>query len=554
MNPTKTASLKPSFGAVLGPGISLLNKTGSWRSQRPVHRNKLPPCNATCPASNDIQQFIDLVTKGENKAALEILRKTNPSPAITGRVCYHPCESKCNRGQYDEALSINKLERFVGDFGLKQPFEKAPSKKRGEKIAIIGSGPAGLSCAYYLAKMGFPVTVFEALPVAGGMLAVSIPDYRLPKDIVSAAIKSVENLGVEIKTGSAVKKVEDLVSQGYKAVFVATGAHKSMKLGVAGEDKDAVFEALAFLRDAKLGKSVSIGKKVAVIGGGNVAVDAARVALRKDAKEVTIVYRRSRAEMPATVEEVEAAEAEGIKILFLAAPSRILGEKKVTGIECVKMQLGKPDASGRARPEPIKGSEFTVEADTVIAAIGQSADTSFAGKIKTAANGSIPVDEKTFATNINGIFAGGDVVTGPAMVADAIGAGRKAAQSIDYFVRGVKAPVEPEIKIAEFKDLNLAYAQPSTRAKTPELEVKYRKKTFDEVASGLTPKAARNEADRCLSCGVCSSCGNCWLFCPDACVINEKGEYEINYDYCKGCGVCANECPCSALTMVVEEK
>ena len=556
MKPTKTLSMKPTLGAVVGPGISLFNKTGTWRAQRPVYRNKQPPCNNACPASNDIQGFIDLVTQGEFKKALELVRKTNPFPAILGRVCYHPCEGKCNRGQYDEAIAIHSIERFLGDSGLNQPKEKVTAKKREEKVAVIGSGPAGLSCAYYLAKMGYPVTIFEALPVAGGMLAVSIPDYRLPKDIVTAAVESVQSLGVEIRTNSPVGAGDDLIAQGYKAVFIAVGAHKSMKLGVEGEDKKGVFEALSFLRDVKLGERVSPGDKVAVIGGGNVAIDAARVALRKGAKKVTIIYRRTRAEMPATAEEVEAAEAEGIEIVYLAAPSKVLGEKKVTGLECIRMRLGEPDESGRARPIPVKGSEFTVGVDTVIAAIGQTPDTSFTGKkLKTASNGTVVVDEKTLATGVPGIFAGGDVVTGPAMVADAIGAGRKAATSIDRYIRGEKLFVpEEEMPIAKFEDLNLVYTEPASRTKVSELPLKERIKSFAEITGGFNKKEVTAESERCLSCGICSLCGNCWLFCPDACVISKDGEYEINYDYCKGCGVCANECPSSAIVMVVEEK
>jgi len=369
-------------------------------------------------------------------------------------------------------------------------------------------------------------------------------------------VESVQNLGVEIRTSSPIGANDDLTAQGYKAIFIAAGAHKSMKLGVEGEDKKGVFEALSFLRDVKLGKRVSIGGTVAVIGGGNVAVDAARVALRKGAKKVTIIYRRTKTEMPATAEEVEAAEKEGVEVVYLVAPSKVLGEKNVSGLECIRMKLGAPDESGRARPVPIKGSEFTVDVDTVVAAIGQMPEVSFMGKkIKTAANGTIVVDEKTLATGVPGIFAGGDVVTGPAMVADAIGAGRKAATSIDRYIRGEELYVpEKEVPIAKFEDLNLAYCEHASRAKASELPVSKRMKSFAEIASGFSRDVVVAEAERCLSCGVCSLCGNCWLFCPDACVISKNGEYEINYDYCKGCGVCANECPCSAIAMVVEEK
>ena len=548
--------MKPTLGGVVAPGISLANKTGTWRTMRPVYKDKLSPCKAACPAGNDIQDYLDLVKQGKFKEGLALLKKTNPLPAILGRVCYHPCEEKCNRGEFDEAIAIHNIERFLGDYGLTLPREKEVAKKREEKIAIIGSGPAGLSCAYHLAGMGYQVTIFEALPVPGGMLAVGIPDYRLPKNVVKAEIEASEAMGVEIRTSTPVGPGDNLLEQGYKAVFIAVGAHKSMKMGVPGEDKEGVFEALNFLQEVNLGKQVSIGDRVAVIGGGNVAIDAARVAIRQGAKQVSIIYRRSKAEMPASDEEVEAAEEEGIGINYLAAPNRVLGDGKVTGLECLRMKLGEPDESGRARPVPIKGSEFTVAVDTVISAIGQTAELSFAGKkLSATPGGTLAVDEKTLATSETGIFAGGDVVTGPAMVADAIGAGSKAADSIDRYLRGETLGVaEEEIPVASFEDLNLAYATPAPRARAGKLPVGERIRGFAEIDGAFSQKIAIAEAERCLSCGVCNSCGNCWLFCPDACVFSKNGGYDINYDYCKGCGVCANECPCSAIMMVVEEK
>lgn len=548
--------MKPTLGGVVGPGISLANKTGTWRAMRPLYQNKLPPCKAACPAGNDIQGYIDLVRQGKFKEGLELIKETNPLPSVLGRVCYHPCEEKCNRGELDEAIAIHNIERFLGDYGLTLPGEKEARKKREEKIAIIGSGPAGLSCAYQLARMGYGVTIFEALPVPGGMLAVAIPDYRLPQDVVQKEIAAIEALGVEIRTNTPVGPGDNLLEQGYKAVFIAAGAHQSMKIGVEGEDKNGVSEALGFLRDVKLGKQVSVGDKVAVIGGGNVAIDAARVALRQGAKQVSIIYRRTRTEMPASDEEIEAAEEEGISISYLAAPSKVLGDNRVTGLECIRMKLGEPDASGRARPIPVKGSEFAVDVDTIISAIGQTPDLSFAGrKLQTASGGTLAVDEKTLATSESGIFAGGDVVTGPAMVADAIGAGRRAASSIDRYVRGEKLDVvEEELPVTSFEDLNLAYAIPAARAKASVLPVGERVRDFAEIDGGFSQEVAMAEAERCLSCGVCNICGNCWLFCPDACIFSKNGGYEINYDYCKGCGVCANECPCSAIMMAVEEK
>ena len=549
--------MKPTLGGVVGPATTLINKTGTWRTMRPVYKNMLSPCRAACPAGNDIQGYIDRVKQGEFREGLELIKKTNPLPAVLGRVCYHPCEEKCNRGEFDEAIAIHNVERFLGDYGLVLPREKEVREKREEKIAIIGSGPAGLSCAYHLARMGYRVTIFEAQPVPGGMLAVGIPDYRLPKEVVKAEIEAIQALGVEIRTNTPIGPEDDLLEQGYRVVFIAVGAHKSMKMGVMGEDKEGVFEALSFLREVNLGKHVSVGDKVAVIGGGNVAIDAARVATRQGAKQVSIIYRRSRAEMPASDEEVEAAEEEGISISYLAAPNSVLGDGRVTGLKCIRMKLGEPDESGRARPIPIKGSEFTVDVDTVISAIGQTPDLSFAGKkLQTTSGGTLVVDEKTLATSEPGIFAGGDVVTGPAMVADAIGAGRRAASSIDRYVRGEELGVaeEEEIPVASFEDLNLAYTIPASRAKASRLPVSERVSGFAEIDSGFSQEVAMAEAERCLSCGVCNVCGNCWLFCPDTCIFSRNGGYEINYDYCKGCGVCANECPCNAIMMIVEEK
>jgi len=548
--------MKPSLGGVVQPGTSLQNKTGTWRTIRPVRKNRLSPCRAACPAGNDIQGYINLIKQGEFKEGLELIKKTNPLPAVLGRVCYHPCEAKCNRGQFDEVIAIHNIERFLGDYGLTLPGDKEVREKREEKIAIIGSGPAGLSCAYHLARMGYCVTIFEALPVPGGMLAVGIPDYRLPKDVVKAEIEAIEALGVEIRTNTPIGPGDNLLERGYRAVFIAVGAHKSMKMGVVGEDKEGIFEALSFLYEVNLGRQVSIGDKVAVIGGGNVAMDAARVAIRQGAKQVSIIYRRSRAEMPASDEEVKTAEEEGINISYLAAPKKVLGDGKATGLECIRMKLGEPDESGRARPIPIKGSEFTVDVDAVISAIGQTPDLSFAGKeLETTPGGTLVVDEETLATSKSGIFAGGDAVTGPAMVADAIGAGRRAANSIDRYVRGEMLGVtEEEVPIASFEDLNLAYTNPAPRAKASKLPVGERVTGFAEIDGSFSQEIAMTEAERCLSCGVCNSCGNCWLFCPDVCVFRKNGGYDINYDYCKGCGICANECPVMAITMVVEEK
>jgi len=510
-------------------------------------KNKMMPCSAACPAGNDIPGIINLIKIGKIKEALELVKETNPMPAVLGRVCYHPCETDCNRGQLDEAMAIHKLERLLGDYEANLPGEEATEARREEKVAIIGSGPAGLSCAYYLAKMGYPVTIFESLSVAGGMLAVGIPEYRLPKDVLKEEIKKIEGLGVEIRLNTQVSSVDDLMNQGYKAVFVAVGAHKSMNLGAPGEDKEGVISALSFLREVSLGEQVIVGEKTAVIGGGNAAIDAARVALRHGAKEVSIIYRRSRVEMPASDEEINAAEEEGVNITYLAAPTKVLGDGKLTGLECTRMELGEPDESGRKRPVPIKGSEFNVDADTLIVAIGQVPELPFTDEqLKASPKGTLTADAGTLATGKPGVFGGGDAVTGPAMVTDAIGAGRKAANSIDRYLRGESLTVtQGEAPIVSYEELSLTGIESIPRAEADKLTAAERVKGFAEIESGFTEETAVAEAKRCLSCDVGSEKCIMLLACPA--IIRDDGKTVIDDSMCDGCTVCAQVCPYNAI-------
>ncbi len=509
--------------------------------------NKIMPCTVTCPAGNDIPGFINLVKQGKIKEGLELIKQTNPLPAVLGRVCYHPCETECNRGQYDEAIAIHKIERLLGDYEITLPSEEEVKAKREDKVATIGSGPAGLSCGYYLAKIGYPVTIFEALSVPGGMLAVGIPEYRLPKDVLRTEIKRIEDLGVEIHLNTPVSSDDDLLKQGYKAVFIAVGAHKSMKLGAPGEEQEGVVSALSFLREVNLGKQVSIGEKTVIIGGGNVAIDAARVALRQGAKQVSIIYRRSRAEMPASDEEIEAAEEEGVNVTYLAAPTKVLGNGKVSGIECIRMKLGEPDASGRRRPIPIEGSEFTIDVDTVISAIGQAPELPFTdNQLKVSPQGTLIADTSTLATGKPGIFAGGDMVTGPATVADAIGAGRKAANSIDRYLRGeALAITEEKIPTISYEELSLDCIEPVPRAKAGKLPVAERLEGFAEVESGLSQEVATAEAKRCLSCGIGSEKCIMLLGCPA--IWKDDGKTMVDTSMCDGCAICAQICPYKAI-------
>lgn len=404
-----------------------------------------PVCQRTCPVNLDIRGYIGLIADGKFEEALSLIRERLPFPGIIGRICSHPCEEQCNRGEMDKPLCIRDLKRFIADYELnggKPQVKKKVLKIREERVAIIGAGPAGLTCAYDLSLEGYQVVVYESLPRAGGMLAVGIPDYRLPRTILEQEIDVVRDLGVEIKYDSTLGKdfsFDDLFNQGFKAVFIAVGAHKPMSMRTPGEDAPGVEPGVDLLRDLNLGKEVTVGRRIGVIGGGNVAIDAARCSLRCGAEQVTIFYRRSRAEMPASEEEIEAALAERIPIEYLTAPQEVmLKENRVQGLRLIRMELGEPDASGRRRPVPIEGSQFEVELDMIIPAIGQRSDLSFISKedtIKTTRWGTIVVDTDTLATGKPGIFAGGDCVNGPGIAIQAIAAGKKAAESINNYLR-----------------------------------------------------------------------------------------------------------------------
>lgn len=406
---------------------------------------KLPPCRSACPAHVNVQGYVSLLQRGKFKEAVEIIRRDMPFPAICGRVCFSPCEDACARTNVDQAVAIRALKRLVADVereqGRVKP-EPAP-KKYSEKVAIIGAGPAGLTAAYELAKLGYPVTVFERMAEPGGMMRYCIPNFRLEKFVVANEISYIKDLGVEIKTGMEFGKditLESLRKDGYKAVFLAIGTQKGMKLNVPGEELEGVINAVDFLRAISLGEPVKVGEKVAVIGGGNTAIDAARTAKKLGAKEVMILYRRSREEMPALPHEVAEAEKDGVKFYFLVAPKQIIGENgKVKAVECVRMRLGEPDESGRRKPIPISFSEHQYEVDMVIPALGQALELSCIPPElldKEARTPSIKVDFTTMETNVKGVFAGGDMATGPASIIEAVGAGKKAAVSIHLFLRG----------------------------------------------------------------------------------------------------------------------
>lgn len=422
-----------------------------------------------------------------------------------GRVCFHPCEGVCRRGQLNQPIAICALKRFIAEQDTSQWQTKTrKASPTGKKVAIVGSGPAGLTAAYYLAKLGHYATVFEALPQPGGMMQVGIPRYRLPQEVLDSEIEGIKSIGVEIKTNSKVESLDDLKQQGFDAIFLAIGAHQGVKMGVPGEESPGVIECISFLKDVSQGKKVKLGDRVAVVGGGNAAIDAARTARRLGAKEVIIIYRRSRQEMPANPEEVEAALEEGIKILFLAAPTKITKDGHTLVLECQRMELGEPDASGRKRPVPIKGSEFNIACDTIIAAIGQVPAIPSGFGLEPLGGGTLKVNSETLATGIDSVFAGGDVATGPASVIKAIAAGRKAASSIDKYLGGSGDISEV---LAEPTEASPWYGRDESfanrhRERQPHLVVERRLSDFSEVELGFPKQRASEEAARCLRCDL----------------------------------------------------
>ncbi len=482
-----------------------------------IDKRGYPPCRFACPAGVNAQGYVALISQGKFKESLEVVRRTMPFAGVLGRVCTHPCELDCERGKFDESISIRALKRFVADYEMKVGREKITpiEKTKKEKVAVIGSGPAGLACAYDLIREGYGVTVFEALAEAGGLLRYGIPEYRLPKEVVENDISYIQELGVEIKTNSPVKDFGEVFDQGYSAIFVGTGAWVSQKMGIPGEESKGVIHALDFLRMVNSGVEMKLGSRVAVIGGGNAAIDAARASLRLGAKEVTVVYRRSQAEMPAIKTEIEEAEREGIKFHYLAAPVKILSKNdQLSALECIKMELSEPDASGRRRPVPIKGSEFTMDVDNSIIAIGQSVDKEMLPKdLGYTGWGTLEVDPITLQTNIDGVFAGGDIVSGPADVVVAVAAGKEAAISIDRYLRGVSLTEERKITPKRVESVSKEGIQPAARSAMPILKTSERKGSFAEVEQGYDEKTAIEEAKRCLNCGVCSECRECEKVC-----------------------------------------
>ena len=556
------------------------NKTGAWRAQRPFYEDKTPPCSAACPVGNDIVAFIQRMTEGDFEGAWNLIKEENPFPGICGRVCFHPCESKCNRGDYDEAIAIHALERFVSDFAssLNKKIQKTPGVRKG-KIAVIGSGPAGMSCAYHLARLDYDVTVFESSSLPGGMLREGIPSYRLPKDVLDREISDIQALGAEIRTG--IPFGENLKLDGlkdYQAIFIATGAHRSRGLHIPGEKGKSVFSGLDLLKKINLSKKVKLGDKIAVIGGGNTAIDVARSVIRMG-KKATILYRRSKEEMPAFEDEMVDAIEEGVKIRYLVNPIHIQQKDSIKRLECQRMELGEKDESSRRRPVPISNSNFFIEADNVIIAAGEEIEVSFLPKGMEKREG-IVLAQRDGSTGIKGIFAGGDLTSNQRTVAHAIGSGKKAALAIDCYLKGKDSEealrqiligegpsisifrhLHPEERrmnphVVTFEELNTDYFEPSKRRRESKGVVKKRTKGFGEVTSGFTDGSALEEAERCFSCGTCNGCENCYVFCPDASIMKTEEVFsrQVDYDFCKGCGICFSECPRGAISLREEAR
>lgn len=533
------------WAVTLNVGSSLANETGSWRTERPVYVHMLPPCNKACPAGENVQAWLYHAEEGDYEAAWREIMVNNPLPATMGRVCYHPCQTACNRGQMDEAVGINAIERFLGDKAIAEGWnvtiDAAPT---GKHVLVVGAGPSGLSAAYHLRRLGHEVTVKEAGPMAGGMMRFGIPKYRLPREVLDAEIKRIEDLGVRFEFNAKVENVDD-VADDFDAVFLAVGAHIGRHADIPAGGSAKVMDAVQLLADMEGEDKPMLGRRVVIYGGGNTAIDAARTAKRLGAEEAVIVYRRNRDRMPAHDSEVTEAEEEGIMMRWLSTIKHIDGGK----LTVEKMEL---DENGFPQPT---GEFEELGADSVVMALGQESDLGLVERARDIEieKGVVQVNSQMM-TGRHGVFAGGDMVPSERTVTVAIGHGKKAARYIDAFLHGTEYHKPPITGDATYDRLtNWYYADAPHRVRA-KIESARRSSTFDEVVQGLDQESALFEARRCMSCGNCFGCDNCFGVCPDNAIKKIKpGEYEFKYDYCKGCGICAEECPCGSILMIPEE-
>jgi NADPH-dependent glutamate synthase beta subunit-like oxidoreductase len=537
------------YAITLEVGSSLANKTGSWRTERPEYVHRMPPCNHGCPAGENVQQWLYNAEDGSYEAAWRQIMEDNPFPAVMGRVCYHPCETACNRAQLDEAVGINSVERFLGDKAIEEGWTVQPlAGPTGKRVLVVGAGPSGLSAAYHLTRLGHDVTIRDAGPIAGGMMRFGIPTYRLPRDVLQAEIDRILGMGVTLELDSKVTNVLDAMQEGgFDAAFLAVGAHIGKRAYIPAGEAAHILDAVSVLRSMEGEDKPLLGRRVAVYGGGNTALDVARTAKRLGATDAVVVYRRTRDRMPAHDFEVEEALDEGVLMKWLSTVKRA---------DEGKLMLEKMELDETGFPQPT-GELEELEADSLVLALGQEADLSLLDDVDgiEVEDGVVKVSP-SLMTGHPGIFAGGDMVPAERTVTVGVGHGKKAARCVDAWLRGVDYEPPPKPELATFDTLNTWYYSDAPRTVRPELEAARRRSTFEEVVGGLYESNALFEARRCMSCGNCFSCDNCYGVCPDNAVIklDPSGPYMYAYDldYCKGCGICAEECPCGAIEMTPE--
>ena len=522
--------------------------TGARRTRRPIYQDFLPPCNNACPAGENIQAWLALAQAGDYEGAWQKLIEENPMPAIHGRVCYHPCETGCNRTHIDSPVSIHAVERFLGDKAIEAGWKvKFHAKPGGKRVLIVGAGPSGLSAAYHLARLGHTVEIFEAGPVAGGMMHFGIPAYRLPRDIIAAEVQRIEEMGVKIRLNY---KVDDLVAEKeaghFDAVFVAVGAHIGKKTNIPARDAGQILDAVSFLREVDQGNAPKLGRRVAIYGGGNTAMDAARIAKRLGADEALIIYRRDREHMPAHEFEADEALAEGVKIHWLRTIKSI--DQTAFTVEVMRVENGRPVPTGEYE---------TIEADALILALGQDTDTNFLRPIpgiEFKDDGTVIVGPDMM-TGAPGIFAGGDMVPSERTVTIAVGHGKKAARFIDGYLRQTPYEKAGKHPLVGYEHLHVWYETHAPQREQPHLIPEQAIQGFDEVVFGLSSHSAQYEAQRCLSCGNCFECDGCYGACPEDAIIKlgPGQRYKFNYDLCTGCATCYEQCPCHAIEMINEK-